>query len=214
MSHSSPRFSGMDVHQDSIAVAYVAQDHGAEVMDLGAIGTRPCDIEQLIRKMPSTAQHLIFVYDAGPWGDWLDRYLTHQGDACGVIAPAVRPQKAGDRVTTDRRAAVPLARWARAGDLTAVYGPTVEAEAIRDLTRARDDAISDLKDATFRLKAVWLRQDIRCVGRANGGPAHLRWLSEGVCPTPAQQLVFQAYVRAVHEHELVASFMEPRRFSN
>jgi transposase len=76
----------------------------------------------------------------------------------------------------------------------------VEDEASRALTRAREDALSDLKDAKFRLKAFWLRQDIRSVGRANWGPAHLRWLSEVVCPTPAQQIVFQAYVRAVHEH--------------
>jgi transposase len=110
------------------------------------------------------------------------------------------PKKPGDRVKTDRRDAVQLARLARSGDLTAVYVPTVEDEAIRDLTRAREDAISDLKDATFRLQAFLLRQDIRYVGRANGNPAHLRWLSEVVCPTPAQHIVFQAYVRTVNEH--------------
>jgi transposase len=110
------------------------------------------------------------------------------------------PKKAGDRVKTDRRDAVQLARLARSGDLTAVYVPTVEDEAMRDLTRAREDALSDLKDAKFRLKAFLLRQDIRYVGRANWGPAHLRWLSGVVCPTPAQQIVFQEYVRAVNEH--------------
>jgi transposase len=93
-----------------------------------------------------------------------------------------------------------LARLARSGDLTAVYVPTVQDEAIRDLTRAREDAISDLKDAKFRLKAFLLRHDIRYTGRANWGPAHLRWLAEVVCPTPAQQIVFQEYVRAVNEH--------------
>jgi transposase len=93
-----------------------------------------------------------------------------------------------------------LARLARSGDLTAVYVPKVEDEAIRDLTRAREDALSDLKDAKLRLKAFLLRHASRYVGRANGGPAHLRWLSEVVCPTPAQQIVFQEYVRAVSEH--------------
>jgi transposase len=78
--------------------------------------------------------------------------------------------------------------------------PTVEDEAIRDLTRAREDALRDLKSAKFRLKAFLLRQDIRYTGRATWGPAHLRWLSEVVCATPAQQIVFQAYVRAVNEH--------------
>jgi transposase len=88
----------------------------------------------------------------------------------------------------------------RSGDLTPVYVPTVEAEAICDLSRAREDAIRDLKAAKFRLKASLLRHDIRYTGRATWGPAHLRWLSEVVCPTPAQPIVFQEYVRAVNEH--------------
>src|SRR5712691_9530029 len=70
----STLFIGMDVHKDSIAVAYLAQDHGAEVTYLGSIGTRQCDIDQLVRKMPSKAKHLIFVYEAGPCGYWLYRY--------------------------------------------------------------------------------------------------------------------------------------------
>ena len=128
-----------------------------------------------------------------------------------MVAPSLIPQKPGDRGTTDRRDAVQLARLARSGDLTAVYVPKVEDEAIRDLTRAREDTIGDLKSATFRLTAFVLRQDIRYAGRANGHPAHLRWLSEVVCPTPAQQSVFHADVRAVNapierrerlEHEL------------
>jgi transposase len=75
MSQSSTLFIGMDVHKDTIAVAYVAQDHGAEVTYLGTIGTRQCDSDQLIRKMQSKAKHLIFVYEAGPCGYWLYRYL-------------------------------------------------------------------------------------------------------------------------------------------
>ena len=95
---------------------------------------------------------------------------------------------------------IQLARLRRSGDLTPVYVPAVEDEAIRDLSRAREDAIADLKAAKFRLKAFLLRHDIRYTGRATWGPAHLRWLAEVVCATPAQQIVFQAYVRAVHEH--------------
>jgi transposase len=110
------------------------------------------------------------------------------------------PKKAGDRVKTDRRDAVPRARLRRAGDLTAVYVPTVADEAIRDLTRAREDALCDLKAAKFRLNAFLLRHDMRYTGRATWGTADLRWLSEVGCPTPAQPMVFQAYVRAVHEH--------------
>ena len=190
----------MDVHKDAIAVAYVAQDHGAEVMYFGTIGTRQCDLDQLIRKMQSKAKHLIFIYEAGPCGYWLYRYLTKKGYDCWVVAPSLIPKKPGDRVKTDRRDAVQLARLARSGDLTAVYVPKGEDEAIRDLTRAREDTISDLKDAKYRLQAFLLRHDIRYTGRATWGPAHLRWLSEVVCPTPAQQIVFQEYVRAVSEH--------------
>src|SRR5215475_12383129 len=200
MSQSNTLFIGMDVHKDSIAVAYVAQDHGAVVSYLGSIGTRQCDIDQLVRKMQSKATQLIFVYEAGPCGYWLYRYLTKKGYDCWVVAPSLIPHKPGDRVKTDRRDAMQLARLARSGDLTVVYVPKVEDEAIRDLSRAREDAIGDLKDAKFRLKAFLLRHDIRYTGRANWGPAHLRWLSEVVCPTPTQHIVFQEYVRAVQEH--------------
>src|ERR671922_1798510 len=200
MNQSSTLYVGMDVHKDSIAVAYVAEDHPPDVIFLGTIGTRQCDIDQLIRRLQSKSQHLIFVYEAGPCGYWLYRYLTKKGYACWVVAPSLIPQKPGDRVKTDRRDAVQLARLARSGDLTAVYVPTVEDEAIRDLTRAREDAISDLKDAKLRLKAFLLRHDIRYTGQATWNSAHLRWLSEVVCPTPAQQIVFQEYVRAVTEH--------------
>jgi transposase len=153
-----------------------------------------------MRTRQSKAKHLVFVYEAGPCGYWLYRYLTNKGHVCWVVAPSLIPKKAGDRVKTDRRDAVQWARLMRSGDLTRVYVPTVEDEAIRDLTRAREDALRDLKAAKFRLKAFLLRQDIRYTGRATWGPAHLRWLAEVVCATPAQQIVFQEYVRAVNEH--------------
>jgi transposase len=200
MSQSSTLFIGMDVHKDSIAVASVAQEHGAAVLDLGAMGPRQSDIDQLIRKMQAKAKPLIFIYEAGPCGSWLYRYLSKKGDDCWVVAPSLIPQKPGDRVKTDRRDAMQLARLARSGDLPAVYVPKVDDEAMRDLTRARDDAISDLKDATFRLKAFVLRHHSRSTGRANWSPAPLRWLSEVVCPTPAQHIVFHEYLRAVSEH--------------
>ncbi len=200
MSQSSTLYVGMDVHKESIAVAYIAQAHGAEVSSLGSIGTRPCDIDHLIRQLQSKAKHLVFVYEAGPCGSWLSRDLTKPGHVCWVVAPARIPKRAGDRVKTDRRDAVQLARLMRSGDLTPVYVPKVEDEAVRDLSRAREDALRDLKAAKFRLKAFLLRQDIRYAGSANWGPAHLRWLAAVGCPTPAQQIVFQEYVRAVTEH--------------
>jgi transposase len=200
MYHASTLDVGLDVHKDSIAVADVAKDHDAEVIYLGTIGTRPCDIDQLVRKLQAKAKHLVFIYEAGPCGDWLSRDLTQTGHVCWVVAPSLIPNKAGDRVKTDRRDAVQLARLRRSGDLTPVYVPAVADEAIRDLSRAREDTLHDLKTATFRLKALLLRHDLRYTGRATWGPAHLRGLSEVVCPTPAQHIVFQEDVRAVTEH--------------
>ena len=199
MAQGSTLFIGLDVHKESIAVAYGSAEREAEVVFLGTIGTRQGDIDKLIRKLQSKGKTLHFVYEAGPCGYWLYRYLTKQGLKCWVVAPSQIPKKAGDRVKTDRRDAVQLARLLRSGDLTPVYVPAVEDEAIRDLVRAREDALKDIKAAKVRLKAFLLRQDIRYEGRANWGPAHLRWLAEVVCPTPAQQIVFQEYVRAVSE---------------
>jgi transposase len=189
----------MDVHKDSIAVASVAQAHGAEVGSLGTIGTRQCDIDKLLRHLQSKGQQLVFVYEAGPCGYWLARYLTKKGSVCWVVAPSLMPKKPGDRVKPDRRDARHLARLMRSGDLTPVYVPAVDAEAIRDLSRAREETLRELQAATLRLKAFVLRHAIRSTGRAHWSPAHLRWLSEGGCPTPAQHMVLQAYVQTVTE---------------
>ena len=200
MSQSPTLFVGMDVPKDTIAVAYVAQEQGAEVTYLGTIGTRPCDIAQRIRKRPSKAQHLIFLDEAGPCGSWLSRDLQKKDDACGVVAPSLLPTQAGGRGKTDRRDAMQLARLARSGDLTPVDVPNVDDEAMRELTRARAEVLSGLQDAPFRLNAFLLRQDMRSAGRANWGPAHLRWLAKVLCPTPAQHMVFQEDVRTVTDH--------------
>ena len=191
MSQSRTLYVGMDVHKESIAVAYVAQAHGAEVISLGTIGTRQCDIDKLLRQLQSKSQQLGFVYEAGPCGSWLSRYLMNTGYVCWVVAPALMPTKAGDRVTTDRRDAMQLARLMRSGDLTPVSVPAVDDAAIRDLSRARAETLRDLKAAKLRRTAFVLRHDIRSTGRAHWSPAHLRWLSDVVCPTPAQHMVFR-----------------------
>jgi transposase len=198
MRQSSTLDVGVDVHKDAMAVAYVANDHHAEVISLGTIGTRQCDIDHHIRKRQSKASPLVFVDEAGPCGDWRYRYLTKTGQRCWVVAPSRIPPKAGDRVKTNRRDAGQLARLMRLGELTAGSVPTGEEDVLRALSRAREDALRDLKSAKFRLKAFLLRQDSRYTGRATWGPPPLRWLSAVVCATPAQQLVFQEDVRAVN----------------
>ncbi len=196
---SKTLFVGLDVHKDTVAVAYAPEDRGADVVSLGMIGTRQCDIDKPIRRLESKGAALAFACEAGPCGYWLYRYLTRRGLNCLVVAPSLIPRKAGDRVKTDRRDAVTLARLLRSGDLSSIYVPAVDDEAIRDLSRARKDAVCDLKRSKVRLKAFLLRQDIRYEGRANWNAAHLRWLARVVCPTPAQQIVFQEYVHTVTE---------------
>jgi transposase len=118
------------------------------------------DIDKLIRRLHSKSAQLVFVYEAGPCGYWLYRYLTKKRLLCWVVAPSLIPKKPSDKVKTKRRDAVQLARLMRS-DLTPVYVPEIEDEFIRDLSRAREDAIGDLKAAKYRLKAFLLRQHIR-----------------------------------------------------
>ena len=152
--HQSTTLSmGLDVHQESMAVAYLAQAHGAEVTDLGTIGTRHADLDPIVRTRPSQATHWIVVYEAGPCGSWLSRQLRQNGYHGWVVAPSCIPNTAGDRVNTARRAAVPWARLRRSGALTPGYGPQGDDEALRDLTQARDETLGDLTAATSRLTA-------------------------------------------------------------
>jgi transposase len=199
MNKTTIRFVGLVVHKESIAVTYAPDDRSAEVTYVGPIGPRQADVDGLVRRLHAKAARLVCAYEAGPCGYVLHRYLTHTGLACLVVAPSLMPKKAGDRVKTDRRDAVQLARLLRSGDLTPVYVPTVEDEAIRDLGRAREDAIADLKVARFRLQSFLLRLGLHDTGKANWTAAHLRYLATVVCPTPAQQIVFQESVRAVDQ---------------
>jgi transposase len=187
---------GMAVHQASSAVAYVARAHAAHVIDRGTRGPRQAAIDHRIRHLHSKAKPLVVVYDAGPGGDWRSRSRRTTGEVGGGVAPALIPTQAGARGTTDRRAAVPWARVRRAGALTPVDVPTVDAAALRERWRARAAAIADLKAATCRLPAFGPRHDIRSPGQATWHPAHLRWRSAVVCPPPAPHLGFQAQVRA------------------
>src|SRR5712691_8177833 len=110
MGHTSTLFVGLDVHKETIAVAYVSEEREAEVLFLGTIGTRQCDIDKLVRKLQAKGKTLHFVYEAGPCGYWLYRYLMKKTLKCWVVAPSSIPKKAGDRVKTDRRDALQLAR--------------------------------------------------------------------------------------------------------
>jgi transposase len=199
MAEPTTLFVGLDVHKDSMAVAHASADHASETVYVGQVGTREADLEKLLRRLHSHASRLVVAYEAGPCGYGLYRTLTAKGISCLVVAPSLVPKKPGERVKSDRRDAVQLARLLRSGDLTSVYVPTVEDEAVRDLSRAREAAIGVLKDAKLRLKSFLLRHGLHYSGRATWNEAHLRYLAKVVCPTPAQQIVFQESLRAVSE---------------
>ncbi len=192
-------FVGLDVHKESISVAYAADGRPEPAQFLGPIGTRQCDVDKMIRRLRSKAASLVFAYEAGPCGYVLYRYLTAKGFDCRVVAPSLMPKRPGDRIKNDRRDAVELARLLRSGDLTPVYVPTVEDEAIRDLCRARDATRITLRSAKLRLKSFLLRLGLHYTGRANWTAAHRRYLAKVVCPTPTQQIVFQEFILAVDE---------------
>lgn len=199
MQQRTTLFVGLDVHKDSVSVAHAEADRPDPPHFVGAIGTRQGDIDKLIRRLHGKASRLVFAYEAGPCGYVLHRYLTGKGLDCQVVAPSLIPKRPGDKIKNDRRDAVEIARLLRSGDLTRVYVPSIEDEAVRDLCRARDAARVTLKAAKLRLKSFLLRLGLHDSGRADWNDAHRRYLAKVVCPTPAQQIVFQESIRAVDE---------------
>jgi transposase len=190
------RFLGLDVHAETIAVA-VAEPDG-EVRSLGIIPNREESIRKLIKKL-GPAEQLQVCYEAGPTGYVLYWQLTALGVKCEVVAPTLVPVKAGDRVKTDRRDATKLARSYRSGDLTAVWVPDEEHEALRDLVRAREAAKQDQLRARHRLSKFLLRHGRRAPeGIKMWTQRHWQWIQEQVhFEQPAQEYTLLDYVHEV-----------------
>lgn len=193
------KFIGLDVHKASISVA-VAEEHGGVVSSLGAIAHTADAIARLVKKLGPPEQ-LRCCYEAGPTGYGLYRQLHGLGVHCLVAAPSLIPVQSGNRVKTDRRDAVKLARLLRSGDLTAAWVPDPEHEALRDLVRAREQAVRDLHRARQRVTKYLLRLGLHRPERmAAWGKRHREWLGEVHLSLPAQRLVLGEYLVAVDQH--------------
>jgi len=193
------KYVGLDVHKKTIEIVTADEGRNGEVRYYGTISGNLAALDKAIKKIKSKGAKLNFVYEAGPCGYEIFRYLTKNGYDCAVVAPSLIPKRAGDRIKTDRRDAEMLARLYRAGELTPVYVPLEEDEAIRDLIRGREDAIEARRKGKQRLLAFLLRHGIRYPGDSYWSSSHLRWLSEIKMPTSAQQITLQEYINAVHE---------------
>lgn len=193
------KFVGLDVHKRTVVVSVADAGRGGEIRSFGTIPNTTRAIRSLLTKLSGSGrERLLFAYEAGPCGYGIQRQITAAGHACDVIAPSLIPFKAGDRIKTDRRDAVMLARLLRAGELTAVHVPEGEQEAFRDLCRAREDAKKAELVARQRLLSFLLRHSLSYDGD-NWSKGHLGWLAELKMGSPAQQIVLEEYIRAVRD---------------
>ena len=192
-------YVGLDVHKDTIAVAVACP--GREAAEWrGEIANRPKAITKLVRRLSEEfgGEVLLFCYEAGPCGYGLYRQLVESGHGCEVVAPSLIPRKPGERVKTDRRDALKLARSLRAGDLTRVWVPDEEQEAMRDLTRARADMKGQEQKARQQLNAFVLRHGHGWPSnRSRWTQAHFNWLESLTFAHDWQQVVLQEYINAV-----------------
>jgi transposase len=189
-------FVGIDAAKAKHAVAVAEPGRRGEVRYLGEIDTSPEAVRKLVTRLAAKHGRLHVCYEAGPTGYGLYRQVVALGHACTVVAPSLVPRKPGDRVKTNRRDAVSLARLLRAGELTAVWVPDEAHEAMRDLVRAREAAVEDLRRKRQAISSLLLRRGRVYPGRKAWGALHRRWLERQAFEHPAHEVLLQEMLLA------------------
>lgn len=197
MGNDITAYVGLDVHKNSIAIA-AAEPGRAAPRFLGTTGPALAEFLKALEHL-GRPESLLLAYEAGPCGYVPARELARRSYRCEVIAVAKMPRKPGERVKTDRRDALALARYLRAGELTPVNLPDAHDEAIRDLSRAREDAVAARLKARQQLKALLLRHGRRYSGKTSWSQAHERFLACVTFDRPAQDITFAEYRSAVRD---------------
>jgi transposase len=194
--HHSEAFIGIDTSKLKNAIAIAEGGRDGEMRYWGEIDTTDAATRKLIRKLAAKYAKLTFCYEAGPTGYGLYRLITSLGHECSVVAPSLIPRKAGDHVKTNRRDAQSLARNLRAGELTAVWVPDERHEAMRDLSRARESAVDDLKSKRQQILSLLLRLGLHYPGKKTWGKSHRNWLAIQTIGQREQRIVIEELLGA------------------
>jgi transposase len=205
MAEESSVFVGIDAAESKHAIAVAEPGRQGDVRYLGEIEASPEAVRRLLARLAKKHGKLQVCYEAGPTGYGLYRQIVELGHDCSVVAPSLIPRRPGDRVKTNRRDAMQLARLLRAGELTAVWVPDEAHEAMRDLVRAREGAVDDLRRKRQAISSMLLRHGRVYPRKSTWGAWHERWLEEQAFDHPAQQVVVQELVLAArHAKERLA----------
>jgi transposase len=195
----SEAFVGFDTSKLRNAVAVAESSRTGEIRFLGEIENTDAATAKLVKKLAAKYQRLTFCYEAGPTGYGLHRLIESLGHECMVAAPSLIPKKPGDRVKTNRRDALGLARQLRAGELTAVWVPDVRHEAMRDLTRAREAAVEDLRGKRQQVSSLLLRLGRHYPGKRTWSKAHVDWLLSQRLDHAEQRIAFEEILLAIRQ---------------